>query len=76
MFQKYIKDENINIEEILNKILEYLKDLLKKNIYNSSFVLKINNDIKIVNEAIKYKKANMQDKIILDTMFLKIARGY
>ena len=76
MFQKYIKDENINIEEILNKILEYLKDLLKKNISNSSFVLKINNDIKIVNEAIKYKKANMQDKIILDTMFLKIARGY
>lgn len=75
-FQKYIKDENFDTLEILNKILEYLKDLLKQNLDNSSIVLKINNDIKIVNDAIKYKKASMQEKIIFDTMFLKIARGY
>ncbi len=75
-FQKYIKDENIDLQDVLNMFLEFLKDLLKQNVANSDFVLKINNDIKIVNDAIKYKKANMQDKIVFDTMFLKIARGY
>lgn len=75
-FQKYIKENNFETEKVLNEILEYLADLLKQNISNSTFVLKINNDIKIVNEAIRYKRANMQEKIIFDTMFLKIARGY
>lgn len=75
-FQKYIKEENLDTQEVLNKILEYLKDLLKQNISNTSFLFKINNDIKIVKSAIEYKKASMQEKIVFDTMFLKIARGY
>ena len=71
--QKYIKENNIDIEIILNKILEYLKDLLKQNPQMNT---KINKDIKIINEAIKQNRTNMSDKIILDTMFLRLARGY
>lgn len=71
--QAYIKENNENLETFLNKILEYLKDLLKQNIQMSP---KINQDIKIINEAIKHSKANMSDKNILDTMFLRLARGY
>lgn len=71
--QKYIKENEIKLELVLNKILEYLKDLLKQN---PQMTLKINQDIKIINDAIKQNRANMSDKIILDTMFLRLARGY
>ncbi|MBR5303514.1 MAG: hypothetical protein IKU37_01645 [Candidatus Gastranaerophilales bacterium] len=71
--QKYIKENNIDIEIILNKILEYLKDLLKQNPQTN---IKINKDIKTINEAIKQSRTNMSDKIVLDTMFLRLARGY
>ena len=70
--QKHIKENEVDTELVLNKILEYLKDLLKQN-SNSS--LKINNDIKIINDAIKQSRANMSDKIVLDTMLLRLARG-
>ena len=72
-FQKYLKETNIQLEIVLNKILEYLKDLIKQNPQVSS---KIINDIKITNDAIKQKHANMSDKIILDTMLLRLTRGY
>ena len=52
---------------------KYLKDLMKQNPQMSA---KINQDIKIINEAIKQNRANMSDKIILDTMFLRLTRGY
>lgn len=71
--QKYIKENETKLELVLNKILEYLKDLLKQN---PQMTLKINQDIKIINDAIKQNRANMSDKIILDTMFLRLARGY
>jgi len=71
--QKYLKENNANIELTLNKILEYLKDLMKQN---PTMSVKINQDIKIINESIKQSKANMSDKIILDSMFLRLARGY
>lgn len=71
--QKYLKENNVELELILNKILEYLKDLIKQNPQMSA---KINQDIKIINDSIKQTRANMSDKIILDTMFLRLARGY
>lgn len=71
--QKYLKDNNQNIELVLNKILEYLKDLMKQN---QQIATKVNQDIKIINSAIKYSRANMSDKIVLDTMFLRLARGF
>lgn len=71
--QKYIKENNQDIELILNKILEYLKNLMKQN---TQMTIKINQDIKIISEAIKQTRANLSDKIILDTMFLRLARGY
>ena len=48
--QKYIKENNTQIESLLNKILEYLKDLIKQNPQLSA---KINQDIKIINDSIK-----------------------
>lgn len=71
--QKYLKENSISIELVLNKILEYLKDLMKQN---PTMSVKINQDIKIINDAIKHQRANMADKLVLDTMFLRIARGY
>ena len=74
--QKYIKENSIQIETCLNKLLEYLKDLMKHNIQNNEYCAKINSDIHIINEAIKHSRANISEKNILDTMLLKIARGY
>jgi len=75
-FQKYIKENNKSCEILLNKFLEYLKDLIKQNISNFSLVQKIQNDIKIINHAIKQTRANISDKVILEAMLLRITRGY
>lgn len=72
-FQNHIKENSKTLEEMLNKFLEYLKDLM---IQNPAMSNKINQDIKIINESIKQSRANMSDKIILDTLFLRLARGY
>lgn len=72
----YMKEEYLTLEKILNKMLEYLKDLLMNNIQNAQLVSKINNDINIVNNAIKQSKSNMNDKNVLEAMFLRISRGY
>ena len=74
--QNYLKETTETLELVLNKILEYLKDLLKQNINNPAVCAKINNDIKIVNDSIKQSKANIADRTILDTLFLRIARGF
>ena len=71
----YIKTSNSDIELVLNKILVYLKDILRQNISNSELYTKINRDIRFIQEAIKHTRAKMQDKIILEALFLKIARG-
>ncbi len=68
---EFIKNGNINLDELLNQILQYFSDLYKTNFSN-----KILNDINLTNNAIKMYKASMQDKIVLDTLFLQIARGY
>ncbi len=75
-FQNYMKETNKTLDNILNEFLEYLVYLLKQNIENIDYYQKINNDILITNEMIKYSKANINDKIVLDTLFLRIARGY
>lgn len=72
----FLKENYINCEHFLNKFLEYLKTLLKQNINNISLYSKINTDIKLTNDAIKQIKANINDKIALDTLFLRIARGF
>lgn len=74
--QNYMKENYITLENFLNKMLEYLKDLLMNNMQNAQLISKINNDIKIINYAIKQTRANMNDKSILETMFLRITRGY
>lgn len=74
-FQNYMKETNKPLDNLLNEFLEYLVSLMKQNIDNNAFYQKINNDISITNEMIKYSKANINDKIVLDTLFLRISRG-
>ena len=73
--QKHLK-ENPDTEIVLNQFMEFLKDLIKQNIFNNELCQKIKQDIIFINNAIKQSKANMIDKIVLDTLMLKIARGY
>ena len=73
VFLNYCKE--FDIELVLNKLIAYLKDVLKENINNNALYTKINRDISFIQEAIKHTRANMQDKIILEALFLKIVRG-
>ena len=57
-------------------ILDYFSEILNSNNQNNGLYLKIKNDIYFVSEAQKQAQSNIQDGIILDTLLLKIARGY
>lgn len=72
----YIKEQDVSLEQILNEFLEYLKELLKQNINNEPLVLKIKNDIKHINKAIKQTRALISDKNVIENLFLRISRGY
>ena len=74
--QNIMQENNYKIDEILYQFLECLKDLLKQNIGNENLALKIKNDIKIIKNACLQSKVSISEKTILDTMFLKLARGY
>lgn len=69
--------KNSSLEEILNKILLYLKDLIlqKDNFENNDIYYNIQEKINIVNESIKYSRAKLSDKNVLENLFLKIAKG-
>ena len=66
---------DIPLEDILLEFIAYLKDLMIKNFENVAFSSKIQRDIQIINRAIKYKKATIQDKSLLEGLMLEIARG-
>ena len=57
----------------LNKLIAYLKDIL---IQQPSLQSKIMKDIYFISDAIKHLHANMSNKVVLEALFLKIARGY
>lgn len=69
----YIKEKNITADTLLNNIIAYFKDMLLNNLEMKN---KINKDISFVSEAIKQIRANMHEKIVIEAMVLKIARGY
>lgn len=73
---KFIIDNSMKLEEFLNMFLAYLKDLLLANINNQALYSKINSDIELINKSIKHSKANIQDKIVLEALFLSLIRGY
>lgn len=69
------KTKELRAENIFDKILEFLKELLKQNLNNSFLILKIKKDINTIKKAQKMTKANVQDKIAFEYMMLKIAKG-
>ena len=70
-----IKNNEIELVELLNMIMEYLKDLMKNNITNEALVAKIIKDIKLINEAIKMSKASILDSNVLEVLMLEFAEG-
>ena len=70
-----IKNNEIELIELLNMIMEYLKDLMKNNITNEALVAKIIKDIKLINEAIKMSKASILDSNVLEVLMLEFAEG-
>lgn len=71
----YINNNNVESKLVLEKIIAYLKDILNQN-DNIELYNKINRDIDFISESIRYLRANVSDKITLEALFLKIARGY
>lgn len=65
-----------DIENALDKLIAYLKDIMKQNLDNDAVCEKINRDISFISQAIKYSKASITNKNNLEALFLKIARGY
>ena len=65
-----------DIELALNKLMTYLKDIMIQNIQNAQVCEKINRDIGFITHTIKQLKAKVQPKVAVETLFLKIARGY
>jgi DNA polymerase III gamma/tau subunit len=74
--ENYLVQNQITLEEFLNMFLVYLKDLLLNNSSNSDLAQKIGNDIKIINQAIKHSRANIQNKHVIECMLLRLARGF
>ena len=67
------KDRQLSIIEIFEKINIFLKDAI---IQNQSNCNKCMSDIKIINQAQKMIKANVSEKLAVETMVFRIARGY
>ena len=72
----FIDSNELNSNIALEKLIAYLKDILKQNCNNIELCNKINQDISFISDAIKQSRANISDKIVLEALFLKIARGY
>lgn len=70
------QNPSLNSEIVLNEFIEYLKNMMLENLENNLLCKKIKKDIDIINKAIKAGNANVSNKIVLETMMLKIARGY
>lgn len=65
----------ITTEEILIEFIEFLKDLMLKNLNNEVFLAKIQKDIALINRSIKYFRAKIQDKNIFEGLMLEMIRG-
>ena len=70
--QNYIKENDTTIDSLLDTILSYLSFELK-NTDNASYILKLKKDIKALAAAKRHHSAQMSDKVVLDTLFLKMA---
>ncbi len=71
-----IKTSSIELETLLNELIVYLKDLIISNFDNQTFCLKLNRDIKFINQAIKMYNWDVSEKNTLETLMLKLTRGY
>ena len=65
----------VDCEDILVEFIEYLKDLMLKNLDNTILLAKIQNDINLVNKALKYYRAKIQDKNLFEGLMLEMARN-
>ena len=68
--QNYIKENELNADFVLNLILQYFSGIYKK-----SGKPEIQKDIKELSTAFLWAKSAMSNKVIFDTLMLKIARN-
>ena len=69
----YTKNNQIDTLDLLSEFISYIKNLI---ISNQDSYNRILTDVKIINQASKMIKANVSEKNTLETMFIRLARGY
>lgn len=74
LMQSYIKDGTTSSNALTDGILAYLTNEIKFS-DNFSYINKLNRDIKLLSEAKKWQASSVSDKVVFDTLMLKIARN-
>ena len=74
--QHYLKENYISLDVFLNNLMTNLKDIMLANLNNSEYATKIRRDISYINQAVKFSKASIQDRIVLEMLIFRIIRGY
>lgn len=70
----YTKENEISSDMVLDYILEFLTKELK-NTEDTNRFMKIKNDINLVSQAKRQIASSIVDKIVFETLMLKMARG-
>lgn len=72
--QNYIKDSQIPSSKVLDSLLAYLSNEIKQNT-DYAYLKKLNRDINFVSEAKKQILSSMSDRVVFDTLLLKMSGG-
>ena len=72
--QNYVKDSQILSSKVLDSLLAYLSNEIKQNT-DYAYLKKLNRDINFVNEAKRQILSSMSDRVVFDTLLLKMSGG-
>lgn len=72
--QNYIKDSQNPSSKVLDSLLAYLSNEIKQNT-DYAYLKKLNRDINFVSEAKKQILSSMSDRVVFDTLLLKMSGG-
>lgn len=72
--QNYVKDSQVSSSKVLDSLLAYLSNEIKQNT-DYAYLKKLNRDINFVNEAKRQILSSMSDRVVFDTLLLKMSGG-
>lgn len=72
--QNYVKDSQVSSYKVLDSLLAYLSNEIKQNT-DYAYLKKLNRDINFVNEAKRQILSSMSDRVVFDTLLLKMSGG-